>query len=103
MLRVYLGTSLLIAFIVVGAVGTYLFQIRRNAQFKKKYFASYVTLAVGLFAAYIGSFAPALLIIGLPFMALIAFIGFRETKFCESCGRTIRNSDFCHKCNRRVE
>ena len=67
-----------------------MFQVRRDAAFKRRYFRWYLVLGAALFLVFmlvVG--APVqFLALALPMLALITYLNLRMTRFCDSCGRT---------------
>ena len=100
-------------FIVLGVVGFFVFTFGKDVAFKKKWFPRSVILAGVLFVLFSNtvmvihsrSFSIlAILIIEIPFVALISYLNIRATKFCDNCGATAVNHNpfsrmrFCSKC-----
>jgi hypothetical protein len=84
----------ILVWIALGISGLFLFFLNNNAKFKKKYFPRYIILLGVLFSAFT---LVAILVEGenfftwlitLPVIALISLLNFRNTKFCDTCGKT---------------
>jgi hypothetical protein len=75
---------------VLGAVGTYLFYFRGNAEFKRKYFRWYAIFGGVIFLTFpaFSGFPWFMMMFASPFVALIIYLNVRNTMFCDECGRT---------------
>src|SRR5687767_6638119 len=107
----------LIAFMVVWCllgVGSFLFfHFNRNAALKRRVFPAFV-VAVGLiFGGFVyfsaGSQQPQVLYMLVPALLLISFLNIRQTRFCDSCGKTLYRQPifsrprFCPHCGAELK
>src|SRR5262245_56925914 len=94
-----------IVWIILGAVGTGVFILTRDAAFKRKHFPWFAILMGVIFGSFllIVSRGEHVLFV-LPFLALIVFLQIRTISFCDGCGRTIHppngftRAAFCPSC-----
>ena len=101
---------LAVVWILFGAAGALLFYVSKNVKFKKKYFPWFVMLAgaMALCLALGMGFSVGMLFFMLPFVALVAILNIKLTKFCENCGSTIMNQmwatnfESCAKCGAKL-
>ncbi|MBA2344926.1 MAG: hypothetical protein H0V83_07580 [Rubrobacter sp.] len=101
----------MVAGLVLMITSFILFHLNKNARFKRKYFPWFMILVGVLFiAVVIGLGAPLkyFLLIAL-LVASITFLDIRGTRFCDDCGRTIRNPlpfsrpEYCPKCGAKLD
>ena len=90
----------------LAVAGFLLFQVNRNAAFKRKYFPWFAALAGAVFLGFmivIGVPIEGLLFMA-PFILLITYLNIRTTSFCDSCGRTTYNNTWFAKaeCTRSI-
>jgi hypothetical protein len=91
---------------LLGVVGLLLFYVSNNAAFIRRYFPWFTGLTglvfVGIAAAM--GIPLGMLVIVLPFVALITFLNIRGTQFCGVCGKTLvqpgpfSRARFCSRC-----
>jgi hypothetical protein len=81
----FIGTWL-----VLMALGFYLFHWNRDATFKKKYFPWFVIFGGILLVVFMGlvGFPREAFLLMVPAVALVSFLNIRGTRFCSSCGHT---------------
>ena len=75
---------------VVAAIGFVVFFLGRNAAFKRRWFPWYLAGAGTLFVTFIALMGAPLPQLGLmvPFVAVILWLNYYGTRFCDACGRT---------------
>jgi uncharacterized membrane protein YdbT with pleckstrin-like domain len=89
-----LVVTFITVWVVLGGVGTYLFQFNRNAARKRRLFPWFVGLVGGLMLVFTTAIVGAswqILIFTIPAIVLITYLNIRGTQFCPHCGRTINN------------
>ena len=97
--------------IVLGLLSFYLFFIRKNYEFKVRYFKYFVIMVAILFIAFVTAMGAPLqaYIFMIPVVIVITFLNIRNTRFCKTCGKTIINQlgsgkiDFCPKCGSKLQ
>jgi biotin transporter BioY len=103
--------------IILGITGFLLFHIKRDAEFKRRWFPPFVISTGVLFLGFvwlITSLNPnkndpiAEMLFGVPFVILIMFLNIRMTKFCSNCGktaypRTFSAPKFCSDCGASLQ
>lgn len=82
-----------------------LFQVSTDAQFKRKYYPWATTFMGALYLGFIAlhSSSSEALLVMVPFVGVSTYTNIRMTKFCDSCGRTVRRGFYsternCPKC-----
>jgi hypothetical protein len=94
--------------IVLGISSAAFFFLNRNAALKRKVFPPFVIFIGVLFLTFGGlmGFArePFFFLLMVPFVALITFVNIRNTRFCDTCGKTLISQNpflrpkFCSSC-----
>ncbi|MEA3213537.1 MAG: hypothetical protein QOE70_6594 [Chthoniobacter sp.] len=101
-----------IAFMAVWVglgLGSFLFfHFNRNTALKRKLFPAFVILVGVMFGGFmyysIGRHQPKVLVIFGPALVLITYRNIRQTRFCDSCGKTLyrqpifSRTQFCPHC-----
>ena len=102
---IFIGT-----WIVLGIISIAVFFLGKNAELKRKWWPPFVIGTAILFAVFValmGFPLDTFYIMG-PALILITFLNLRNTKFCNSCGKTIMNQnffvkpEFCSKCGEKL-
>jgi hypothetical protein len=104
----------MVVWVAVGVAGFYLFGVRRDAAFKRRWFRWYIIAAAIAFLAFVlvtvdQGLRPEVLFLVVPAVALIAFLNIWGTRFCASCGRTIYTQwlfsrpRYCSHCGAKLE
>jgi len=86
------------------------FYFSKNIELKKRWFPIFMVGGGVLFVGFVLllSGQPMFLIIVIPGVTLITYLNIRNTKFCESCGRTVYNHmwfskiEYCAKCGAKL-
>jgi hypothetical protein len=93
----------MILFAIVTAVGMGIglyFQFSRNAAFKRRWFTRVCALWMTVFLILSNTMVVLrtrdlkslrFLVVEVPFVALILYLGVKNTRFCDHCGRTVNN------------
>lgn len=99
-----------VIWVLMGLGVSTFFSLSRNAALKRRVWP-YVSVATGLvfvgFAVTMG-FPQQGLLLMVPFVALITLLNVRATKFCDACGKTVRDQNlfspmkFCPKCGAQL-
>lgn len=100
-----------VCWVILGITSFLFFYINRNASLKRRIFPFFL-VGVGLvftaFIAYMTHGDPRAISMTLPAIALITFLNFRTTRFCDACGRTLirqplfTRPGFCPHCGDRL-
>ena len=110
-----IAITFFIIYMTLGAIHDKLFIKSKNLAFKKKYFITGTVILSGFFASFTtyivfmkihGDFYIWLFFILV--LSLITYLNIRNTKFCESCGSTIRKvfpferNNYCEICGNKL-
>jgi hypothetical protein len=101
-----------IFWIILGISSFAFFHFNRNAALKRRVFPILVVAAgliFGCFVAYMCRRNLEVMFMVVPAIALITFLNFRTTRFCDACGRTVyrrsifSRSQFCPQCGAQLK
>lgn len=98
-----------VAWVVFAAVGTYLFYIRRDAAFKRRYLPWYLSVAgsASLGAALVFGVPPLVVLLMVPVVVGFGAVNVALTRFCAACGQTMFGSLYrprwCSRCGGRLQ
>ena len=93
--------------VVLGVTSGAFFYFSKNAPLKRKIWPPFVIGSATLFTAfawYMSGESTGFAYIGIPMIVLITALNIRNVRFCDSCGKTIHNTNpfspakFCPKC-----
>jgi hypothetical protein len=97
---------------LLGLTSFLFFQFNRNAALKRRIWPPFIIIIGVIFASFVwytSGGRPEVLVFMLPAVALISLLNIRLTRFCQSCGRTIRAQpfsspgSFCKYCGAKLE
>jgi hypothetical protein len=94
--------------VALGILGSYLFIIRNDYEFKVKYFKYFVILVGVLFIGFAAAMAPPpeVFLVMVPLVILFTIVNIKCTRFCRNCGKTINAfyfAAFCPKCGKKLK
>lgn len=105
---IFIGT-----WILLGIVSAAFFFFNLNAVLKRKVFPPFVIFVGVLFLAFgiLMGFArnPFFFVVMVPFVALITYVNICNTRFCDSCGKTLVSQNpfiqpkICSKCGAKLD
>lgn len=79
--------------IVLALASFYMFFLRRDTAFKRRYWAPWIVTIGVLFLVFmlLTGFPLSMVLVAVPFVALISFLNIRSVRFCDSCGATVHD------------
>jgi hypothetical protein len=97
---------------VSAAIFQFSFFNKQSAAFKRKYFPRVIIIGGFVFLVFMLALFKwhfQMLVVFLPAIALISYGNLKITRFCDKCGRTVRNADwfskmdYCPKCGSKLQ
>jgi hypothetical protein len=104
--------------VVLGLSGFYLFYVRSDVYFKRRWFPRYIVLVGVLFVLFSTALtalsaqslgALGILVVLVPAAGLISWLNIKFTRFCDKCGATVYQQNwlapmnFCSKCGAELD
>lgn len=99
--------------VAIGLISGAFFHFSRNAELKRRLWPPFIVgtslLFLGFGAAMSRGQPSGFWFTAIPVVALIAFLNIRNVRFCDGCGKQIRNTglfsraEFCPKCGAKLK